>query len=48
MQIEMTYVKSTKNTHVYAAAGTAIPQLYIQKDELEAKPAKIRVTVEAL
>ena len=47
MKINMTLNKSTKNTHVYEAIGTAIPSLYIQKHELPEPPPKtITVTVD--
>ena len=48
MQIEMTYKKSTKNTYVFEATGTAIPTLYIQKNEFEKQPSRIVVTVKAV
>ena len=46
IQISMTLKKSTKGTHVYEAIGTAIPSLYIKKEDLPADPPKsITVTV---
>lgn len=38
--INTTLKKSTKNTHVYEAEGTAIPSVYIQKNELPDPPPK--------
>ena len=45
MKINMTLKKSTKNTHVYEAEGTAIPSVYIQKNELPESPPKT-ITIE--
>lgn len=42
----MTYKKSTKNTYVFEANGSAVPTLYVQKSEFEKQPWKIVVTVE--
>ena len=40
MKNNMTLNKSTKNTHAYEAIGTAIPSLYVQKNELPEPPPK--------
>lgn len=46
--LEMTFKKSTKNTHVYEAdfEGAEIPTLYIMRESMPDKPpADITVTV---
>ena len=48
MTVEMTYKKSTKNTYVFVAEGTAIPTLYIQKSEFDEQPKTISVEVTVL
>lgn len=39
-KINMSLKKDTKNTFVYEATGTAIPNLYIQKTEFTTPPPK--------
>jgi hypothetical protein len=48
MKIEMTKKKTTKNTVVYSAEGTAIPTLYIQKSGLDGEPETIQVEIKVL
>lgn len=44
--IKLSYVKSTKGTHVFANQESAIPQLYIKKDAFgEVVPKTITLTV---
>lgn len=47
--LEMTFKKSTKNTHVYEAdfEGAEIPTLYIKRDSMpKAVPKNITITVD--
>ena len=49
MKVEMTFVKSTKGTHVYGNndSKAAISSLYIKKDALpEVPPKEITITLE--
>lgn len=48
IKIEMDYVKSTKNTHVYSDCSelTPVPTLYIKRSALSVdKPKTITVTI---
>jgi len=45
--INLTFSKSTKNTHVYITEDAAIPQLYIKKDALPSTPPnEVKITIE--
>lgn len=47
--VQLTFVKSTKNTHVYGdqAEDAAIPSVYIKSQSLPSKPpAAITITIE--
>ena len=52
IKVKMSYLKSTKGTHVYSSAGAytekspAIPTLYIKRDAISDKPERITITVE--
>ena len=48
MKVKMVFKKSTKNTYVFEAPGTAIPTLYIQKLSFEKQPKEIYVNVEVV
>lgn len=47
IEIEMDYVKSTKNTHVYGDCTdkTPVPTLYIKRAALSDKPNSIKVVI---
>lgn len=48
LTIEMTLEKSTKNKHVYAAPGTAVPSVYVEKTELpDPAPKTLKLTISA-
>jgi hypothetical protein len=47
--IEMTFQRSTKNTHVFSAPdGSAVEVLYVAKVAYAKAPAKIRIAIEVL
>ena len=47
IEIDMEYVKSTKNTHVYGDCSekTPVPTLYIKRSALMDRPETIKVTI---
>jgi len=48
VNLNMTYSKSTKGTHVYTSPGSDIPTLYIKKEAFDGEaPESITVTVAA-
>lgn len=48
IKIEMTFLRSTKGTHVYQGTDDDIPTLYIKKSALpDTPPEVITVTIEA-
>lgn len=50
IELELEYVKSTKNTHVYGddKEGAPLPSVYIKKGALPEKaPERLKVTISA-
>lgn len=47
--VQMTYTKSTKNTHVYNSSDEKLKQLYVDKSMFDKNdcPSEIVVTVES-